>query len=113
MPPESIINLVCYGAAFLGALYLFAMPFTAQGRVAPRWIRIALWLSCPIALVWSLIGSGMFFACRQTADYACLSYSTCYFMGGMKTLFGGMGIGILVLMLASGEFMPAFSRKKK
>ena len=81
-------------------------PFTVQGRAAPRWVRVALWLLGPISFVWSIIGFTLLFGSGSISEH------TYYFIRHIKTLFAGMGIGILLLLFASGEFVRDFSRPK-
>ena len=105
MNPHTLFNAACYGVVLLGGLALFVGPF-ARGRVAPHWMRVALWLSCPIAVAWSLLGFTLLLASARLSRHAY------YVVSDAKTLLSGMGIGILVLLFASGEFIAAFSRPK-
>jgi hypothetical protein len=103
MNPHTVFNAACYGLVLLGGLALFIAPFTARGRVAPHWMRVALWLCCPIAVAWSALGFILLFGSATLSEHA-------YFViRQTKTLFAGMGIGILVLLFASGQFIRAFS----
>ena len=106
MSPHTPFDAVRDGAVLLGGVLLFIAPFTARGRVAPHWMRIALWLSCPIALAWSFLGFTLAFGSLR------LSQHTYYAISHTKAVLTGMGLGILILLFASGEFIGAFSRPK-
>jgi len=90
----------------LGGVVLVIAPFTSCGRVAPHWMRVALWMSCPIAIVWGALGFVLVVNSPALSDHA-------YFLvRHNKTFFGGMGVGILILLFASGEFIAAFKSRK-
>lgn len=106
MESNSVLTAAAHGIAFLFGLLLLIAPFTPQGRVAPHWIRVALWLCGSIAIVWSMIGLTLFF--RSDSLSAPLAFT----LRKVKTVVGGMAIGILVLLFASGQFVESFSRSK-
>ncbi len=106
MNPQTLLDAVCYGAAFLGGLALFIAPFTSRGRVAPHWMRVALWLCGPIVVAWSTLGFTLHFGAATLSEHAC------FVVPHTKSLFAGMAVGILMLLFASGEFISAFSRSK-
>ena len=93
-----VFDAISYGAGVMGGLALIAAPFTASGRVAPRWIRIALWISGPAGLVWGVLGYALLLGFGDTPDP----------LRQVKTLSGGVAIGILVLLFSSGEFVRSF-----
>ncbi len=106
MSPHTPFDAVRDGAVLLGGVVLFIAPFTARGRVAPHWMRVALWLSCPIAVAWSFLGFTLAFGSLR------LSQHTYYAISHTKAVLTGMGLGILILLFASGEFIGAFSSPK-
>jgi hypothetical protein len=97
-----ILTASLYAIAFAGGLALFAAPFTRSGRAGPQWIRIALGISGPTGLGWSILGFTLLVGSGRlsTRSYDLLVH--------FKTLFAGMAIGILVLLFASGEFARFF-----
>ena len=103
---DLLFRAACFAAVLLGGVALCFAPFTARGRVAPYWVRVALWLLCPFAVAWSVLGFILLFRATFLPAHA---YN---FVRHIKTLLGGVGIGILLLLFASGEFVSAFSRSK-
>jgi hypothetical protein len=99
-------SLISYVAVLLGGITLFIAPFTASGRLAPHWIRVALWLLCPISIAWSLLGLTILYYSAALSDRALgLVYH-------YKALCAGKAVGILALLLLSGEFMRLRRHKK-
>ena len=88
------MNGLFYGAGVIGGLLLIVGPFVGTGRVAPRWIRIALWIAGPACVVWGVLGFSLLLGVRDPYG----------FVRNYKTTFGGIAVGILCLLLASGEF---------
>jgi len=81
MSPHTPFDAVRDGAVLLGGVVLFIAPFTARGRVAPHWMRVALWLSCPIAVAWSFLGFTLAFGSLR------LSQHTYYAIGHTKAVW--------------------------
>ena len=96
-----VFSVVCYGTAVIGSLALFVAPFTQTSRRGPRWTRIALRISGPMAASWGALGLTLMFAgpLFSREVYRAVAH--------LQTLFGGSGAGILILLFASGEFIPA------
>jgi hypothetical protein len=85
---------IFYAAGVIGGVLLMLGPFVGTGRVAPRWIRTALWITGPACVVWGVLGYSLLWGVRDPYGY----------VRNFKTTFGGIAIGILGLLLASGEF---------
>ena len=102
----TVFNVACYGAAFIGGLALLAAPFTRSGRAGPHWTRVALWICGPVATGWGALGLALVFTWQS------LPRNTYDLILHFKTLFAGMGVGILVLLFASGDFLPVFFRRR-
>lgn len=98
-----VFNAIVYGAGVLGGLVLIAVPFTPEGRVAPRWTRIALWIAGPAGVLWGCLGYTLLF------DFGDGNELVRHF----KTLSAGAGIGILLVLLSSGELGRLFKRRTK
>jgi hypothetical protein len=103
---HTLSTIGCYAIALLGGVYFLVAPFSAPGRVAPHWIRVALWLSGSSCIMWGLSGFLLHYGSRF------LSKNQYHLMQDMKMLFGGMCIGIIVLLFASGQFLRAFATNK-
>lgn len=103
---HTLSTIGCYAIALLGGVLLVVAPFSAPGRLAPHWIRVALWLSGPSCIMWGLAGLILYYR----APY--LSKILYHLLQHTKTLFGGISIGILVLLFVSGQFLRAFAKKK-
>ena len=88
------MNGIFYAAGVIGGLFLMVGPFCGTGRVAPRWIRTGLWITGPACVVWGVLGYSLLWGVRDPYG----------FVRNFKTTFGGIAIGILCLLLASGEF---------
>jgi hypothetical protein len=88
------MNGIFYAAGVIGGVLLMVGPFVGTGRVAPRWIRRALWMTGPACVVWAVLGFSLLWGVRDPYGY----------VRHFKTTFGGIVIGILCLLLASGEF---------
>ena len=106
MNSHTLFHTVWYGVGLLGGAALFIGPFTARGRVAPQWMRLALWISGPIAVAWSLLEFTLLFG------HQFISQHEYYLISHAKTLLARIGVGILLLLFASGKFITAFSRPK-
>ena len=106
MNPHILFDVICYGAAALGAIPLLAGPFIGRGRIAPRWVRMALWLLGATGIGWSLLGFVL------TFDGGMLSAHSHFVIRLAKTLFAGMDIGVALLLFASGDLIRAFARPK-
>jgi hypothetical protein len=92
------MNGIFYAAGVIGGLIFIVHVGT--GRVAPRWIRIALWMTGPASVVWGVLGYSLLWGVRD-------SYG---FVRNFKTTFGGIALGILCLLFASGEFRSSPKR---
>ena len=90
----------------LGSLYLLSVPFFARGRVAPRWMRVALWTAGMLGVAWSLL--------HYTEYYSPLHFSNLarQRLFQYKTMCTGAMLGILFVLFASGEFLRAFRTHK-
>jgi len=91
---------VFYATGVIGGLILIAGPFTGAGRVGPRWIRLALWMSGPACVVWGVLGYSLLWGFRDPYG----------FLLEFKAISAGIAIGILVLLFASGEFRSSPKR---
>lgn len=93
---------LAYAIAFVAGFVLPLAALTKGARIFPRWIRISLWLVAPILLGWSLMGFMLRFASTRLSpnEYRCLYY--------LKPTFGGMALGILLLLVISGELFRDF-----
>ena len=101
-----VLAIASYGAAVLGGFVLFAGPFTRSGRKSPHWTRVALWMSGPMSAAWGALGLTVTFAWQS------LSRESYALAVHFKTSLGGMGVGVLILLFASGEFLPASWRRR-
>jgi hypothetical protein len=101
-----LFHAVCYGAGLLGGAFLIVGTFRAPGRSAAHWMRVALWLAGSACMVWSALGV------MALLGNSLLSPTALIVVKQAKTAVGGMGIGIIILLFASGEFVRAFSRSK-
>lgn len=101
-----LLHAVCYGAGFLGGFYLLAVPIFEKGRQAPPWIRMGLWLGGTTCVLWSVIG-GLILSGVVLSPRAIVA------MQQAKTFLSGMGVGILLLLFSSGEFIRVFSSRPK
>ena len=97
------MNGIFYGAGVIGGLLLILGPFVGTGRVAPRWTRIALWITGPACVVWGVLGFSLLWGVRDPYG----------FVRNLKTTFGGIALGILCLLFASGEFRSSPKRDAK
>lgn len=88
-----IRHIIYFAVVLVGALLLFAGAFTARGRERPRWVRLGLFMASPAALAWSLVGFTRLFFWQHIGREI---YSRLDHYG---TLFEGVGIGILSLLL--------------
>src|SRR5262249_50442318 len=101
---QMIFSIASSAAALAGGIALFAAPLTRAGRDGPRWVRIALWISGPATLGYGLLGFALLIGPGS------LSENTSDLFVHFKTLVAGMALGILVLLIASGEFGGFFRR---
>src|SRR5712691_7718570 len=96
-----------HGLGVIGSIILFSMVFNSRGRTGSDWVRIALWMAAPIVLGWSLLGFSLTFASAR------LSLATYHFLYYTEAIFAGMGLGILLLLLISGELIGFSLHRKK
>src|ERR1700704_2667247 len=95
------IPIVAYSLLFFVALLFGSLPFIGGFRALPRWIRIALLM---IGLSF-LIGGAVVVVVRTAADR--ISPPLHHFIFLQAVLIFGMAIGIILLLLFSGEFVKA------
>jgi|SRR5712692_1125636 len=98
---------LAYAIALIAAFVLPLAAFTKGARIFPRWIRISLWLVSPILLGWGSMGFLLRFARTR------LSPNEYYSLYYLKPTFGGMALGILLLLILSGELFPRSNIAKK
>ena len=101
-----LFDMISYGAGVLGGLCLAAAPLTRSRRGAPRWTRIALWiggqpLSSGVPSVTPRYRSPLLFPDIYTP------------LRRYKAVSAGIAIGILSLLLSSGELRMSFKRNTK
>lgn len=101
-----MVNAICDTAGILGGLYLLGAPFGKQGRNAPHWMRMALWLTGTAFTIWGALGFLVAFG------QSVLSAKGLIAVRQIKAVIGGAGGGIGVLLFASGEFLRAFSKRQ-
>jgi len=94
------MNAIFYAAGVIGGLLLIVGPFVGTARVAPRWIRTALWFTGPACIVWGVLGFSLLLGVRDPYG----------FVRNFKTTSGGIALGILCLLFASGEFRSSPKR---
>ncbi len=100
--PQGAVSIsAAQGLGVIGSIILFSIPFTRRGRTRPRWVRIALWIVSPILLGWSLVGLTLVFAARR------LSTLINHFLYYNEAFLGGMILGILLLLIISGELIDS------
>jgi drug/metabolite transporter (DMT)-like permease len=85
---------------FLGVMF-GSLPFVPSLRPLPRWIRIALHLSG-----FALLLAGLLYAALDAAAPR-ISPHLHRLIFAHVVLIGGMGLGILLLLAISGEYMKA------
>jgi len=93
-----------HGLVFVCSFLLFLIPFRAHGRSRPRLVRVAFMMAAIIASAWSLIGFTLLFASRRLP--AQMQNMLWYLM----PIFAGMALGILLLLVISGELFTTSSR---
>ena len=94
------MNAIFYAAGVIGGLVFIVGQFVGTGRVAPRWIRMALWITGPACAVWGVLGYSLLWGLRDPYG----------FVRNLKTTSGGIALGILCLLFASGEFRSSPKR---
>jgi hypothetical protein len=107
LPMGAASSTAIYGIVFLGGLILLWHVFTDRRRRHPRWVRTGLAMGGAVVLCWSLIGFSLLIASarftRQT--YRILDYTNAIFLG--------IGLGVLLLLVISGEFISFSSGRTK
>jgi len=93
-----------HGLVFVCSFLLFLIPFRAHGRSRPRLVRVAFMMAAIIACAWSLIGFTLLFASRTLPPQ--MQKILWYIM----PIFAGMALGILLLLVISGELFTTSSR---
>jgi TRAP-type uncharacterized transport system fused permease subunit len=97
--------VTCFLLVF--GVYCFLLPFTACGRTFPMWIRIALWIMALSFIGGNLLGIALASVAPRVAPHI---YQALYLN---KILIFGMGLGVGLLLIASGEIFRAFLRSKE
>lgn len=67
------MNAVFYAAGVIGGLVFIVGPFVGTGRVAPRWIRMALWITGPACVVWGVLGYSLLWGVRDPYGFVRIS----------------------------------------
>ena len=93
-----------HGLVFVCSFLLFLIPFRDHGRSRPRLVRVAFMMAAIIACAWSLIGFTLLFASRT------LSPQMQKILWYIMPIFAGMALGILLLLVISGELFTTSSR---
>ena len=93
-----------HGLVFVCSFLLFLIPFRTRGRSRPRLVRVAFMMAALIACAWSLIGLSLLFASRA------LSPQIQKILWYIMPIFAGMALGILLLLVISGELFRRSSR---
>ena len=93
-----------HGLVFVCSFLLFLIPFRDHGRSRPRLVRVAFMMAAIIACAWSLIGFTLLFASRT------LSPQMQKILWYIMPIFAGMALGILILLVISGELFTTSSR---
>src|SRR4030095_1447889 len=97
------MNGIFYGAGVIGGLLLMVGPFVGTGRVAPRWIRMALWIAGPAYVVWGVLGYSLLWGVRDPYG----------FVRNFKTQSGGIALEIRCRLVAPGGFGASTGRDAK
>jgi len=93
--------VVAYGTLFLVSLVFGSLPFIGGLRALPRWIRIAL------LMVGLSFFCGAAFGIALNAAAPRLSPQMYAFLYAHKMIIFGIGVGIILLLLFSGEYFKA------
>ena len=99
-------SYISYVIAFVGGIYLLVAPISGRGRLAPHWVRVALWIVGTLLIAWSILGYIEYYSHYEFSALARQRLFQC------KTLCSGACLGILILLLVSGELIRAFSRPR-
>lgn len=92
--PELDVGLAIADAAgFVGSLVLFFESFTKRGRMLPHWQRVVGWMIGPIAVAWSWLDLTLLLASKLQ-----ISADTHHALNHLRSVFFGMGLGILLLL---------------
>jgi hypothetical protein len=101
------IHLSCSSFYLIAGAILIGGAFSKKGRVAPRWIRIALVFAGSLTLLDGVAVYTILFLGKLLPEQIYMDLLLC------NKLLSGAVLGILMLMFISGDFMPSFSKKKK
>ena len=97
MHPYKIASVTSYAVCLVCGVLMILAPFTRSFRSASRLARVGFWLAGTIAILWGTIG--------MTIAFGHLSSSIHSLFRLYNTFLAGMGAGILLLLLLSGELM--------
>lgn len=105
--PQLEVGLaVADAASFVASLILFFESFTKRGRMRPHWQRIVLWMIGPIGLGWTLLNIALLLALKHE-----ITPATYHLLDHLRTLFLGMGLGVLLLLGISPITLRSTSNK--
>jgi len=97
---------VVYLISIVGSLILFFAAFTRCGRLASHLTRVALWLVASLLVTRSMMG---LLSLSLSLGVDSRPENSWEHFG---TIIEGMGLGILLLLLISGELYRVFSAAK-
>jgi hypothetical protein len=97
----NFINLSCYGLSYICGILLIAGGFWRYD--VPRWVCIAFWMVVPLCFAWATLG----FILMLDSSLSPLAQRTIF---NCKTGCGGANIGILLLLIFSGELIRRWKR---
>ncbi len=92
--------------AFAGGIYFLIAPFSGRGRLAPRWLQMALWILSTLLVVYSVLG---YIEYHSHYEFSVLARQRLF---QCRTMCSGACLGLFFLLFASGELIRAFSRPK-
>jgi hypothetical protein len=94
-------SVVTYGTLFFVSFLFGSLPFIGGLRALPRWIRIAL------LMIGLSFFCGAAFGVALNVAAPRLSPQMYAFLYAHKMIIFGVGIGIILLLLFSGEYFKA------
>lgn len=96
--PRRMGSSVAYGGSIVSSGIFYCRARCSHIRNSPPWVRIALRMVATSALLWGLVGLVVIFAQDR------LSFATLQFLRDpIKSVCAGVGLGILLLLVISGE----------
>ena len=91
-----ILSAIAYGLGIIGSIALFVYPLTARERPSLP-VRRGFLIVGPVGVIWGTLGLvNLFFG-------SSLSRNVYISVGHLRGVFGGIGIGILLLLFVLGE----------